>query len=194
MTKKSADAFRTIREVADELGLPKHVLRFWEQKFSQIRPMKRGGGRRFYRPADLDLLRGIKQLLYAEGYTIKGVQRILREMGIDAVKRSGDMAVEPEKASPIDATLSTDGASAAAQPAVQDPQPSRAPTTRAHAAPTRVPKVSLARLGARSNAAAPADLRVRIAAVVDELKGCRALLLEDDARQSNVPPQARAAS
>jgi DNA-binding transcriptional MerR regulator len=79
---KSPDAFRTISEVADDLDVPQHVLRFWESKFHQIKPLKRGGGRRYYRPADVDLLRGIKQLLYGDGYTIKGVQKILREQGV----------------------------------------------------------------------------------------------------------------
>jgi DNA-binding transcriptional MerR regulator len=83
---KSLEAFRTISEVADELDVPKHVLRFWEVKFPQIKPMKRGGGRRFYRPEDVVLLRGIRTLLHAEGYTIKGVQKILREHGVDGVK------------------------------------------------------------------------------------------------------------
>ena len=76
---KSAAAFRTISEVADHLEVPQHVLRFWETKFTQVRPLKRGGGRRYYRPADVDLLRRIRDLLYADGYTIKGVQRLLRE-------------------------------------------------------------------------------------------------------------------
>ncbi len=80
-TRKSASAFRTISEVSKELGLPQHVLRFWESKFSQIKPMKRGGGRRYYRPEDLDLLRRIRDLLYEEGYTIKGVQKLLKESG-----------------------------------------------------------------------------------------------------------------
>lgn len=80
--EKSPDAFRTISEVAEELDLPQHVLRFWETRFSQIKPMKRGGGRRYYRPNDVDMLRGIKHLLYEEGYTIKGVQKILRENGV----------------------------------------------------------------------------------------------------------------
>jgi DNA-binding transcriptional MerR regulator len=83
---KSAEAFRTIGEVADELQIPKHVLRFWEGRFPQIRPMKRGGGRRYYRPEDMELLRGIRALLHAEGYTIRGVQKILREHGVDQVK------------------------------------------------------------------------------------------------------------
>ncbi len=86
---KSAEAFRTISEVADELDVQKHVLRFWEVKFPQIRPMKRGGGRRYYRPEDMVLLRGIQHLLHAEGYTIKGVQKILREQGIEQVKIYG---------------------------------------------------------------------------------------------------------
>ncbi len=79
---KSPEAFRTISEVANELDVPKHVLRFWEGKFSQLRPLKRGGGRRYYRPEDVNLLRGIRQLLYGDGYTIKGVQRLLRENGV----------------------------------------------------------------------------------------------------------------
>jgi DNA-binding transcriptional MerR regulator len=83
---KSAEAFRTIGEVADELQIPKHVLRFWEGRFPQIRPMKRGGGRRYYRPEDMELLRGIRALLHAEGYTIRGVQKILRDHGVDQVK------------------------------------------------------------------------------------------------------------
>jgi DNA-binding transcriptional MerR regulator len=85
--EKSSSAFRTISEVADELHVPKHVLRFWEGKFSQLRPMKRGGGRRYYRPEDVDLLRGIRWLLYSDGYTIKGVQRILRDSGVRFVKQ-----------------------------------------------------------------------------------------------------------
>jgi len=81
LDNKAPDAFRTISEVADELDLPQHVLRFWESRFHEIKPMKRGGGRRYYRPDDIDLLRGIRHLLYGEGYTIRGVQRILREQG-----------------------------------------------------------------------------------------------------------------
>ncbi len=77
--EKSAGAFRTISEVADELEVPQHVLRFWETKFPQVRPLKRGGGRRYYRPEDVELLRQIRSLLYHEGYTIKGVQRLMRE-------------------------------------------------------------------------------------------------------------------
>ena len=86
---KSPDAFRTISEVADDLDLPQHVLRFWETRFTHIRPLKRGGGRRYYRPDDIDLLKGIRHFLYGEGYTIKGVQRILKEEGIRFVQAVG---------------------------------------------------------------------------------------------------------
>jgi len=87
---KAPDAFRTISEVAEDLDIPQHVLRFWETRFSQIKPMKRSGGRRYYRPDDIDLLRGIRRLLYGEGYTIRGVQRILKEHGIASVQRLAD--------------------------------------------------------------------------------------------------------
>jgi DNA-binding transcriptional MerR regulator len=83
---KAPDAFRTISEVADDLDIPQHVLRFWETRFVQIKPMKRSGGRRYYRPDDVDLLRGIRRLLYGEGYTIRGVQRILKEHGVKSVQ------------------------------------------------------------------------------------------------------------
>ena len=86
MDSKAPDAFRTISEVADELDLPQHVLRFWESRFREIKPMKRGGGRRYYRPDDVELLRGIRHLLYGEGYTIRGVQRILVEQGAKFVQ------------------------------------------------------------------------------------------------------------
>ena len=92
---KSPEAFRTISEVADELNLPQHVLRFWESKFSQIRPLKRGGGRRYYRPEDVELLRRIRRLLYTEGYTIKGVQKVLRENGARQLLESP--AAKPER-------------------------------------------------------------------------------------------------
>ena len=88
---KAPDAFRTISEVAADLDIPQHVLRFWETRFTQIKPMKRSGGRRYYRPDDVDLLKGIRRLLYGEGYTIKGVQRILKEHGIASVQRLSDV-------------------------------------------------------------------------------------------------------
>src|SRR5688572_5945197 len=86
---KAPDAFRTISEVAEDLDLPQHVLRFWETRFNQIKPMKRGGGRRYYRPEDIDLLRGIRLLLYSEGFTIRGVQRLLKEKGVGFVLAVG---------------------------------------------------------------------------------------------------------
>lgn len=86
---KASEAFRTISEVATDLDVPKHVLRFWEGKFPQIKPMKRGGGRRYYRPEDVELLRGIQVLLHLEGFTIRGVQKILKEQGAEQVKASG---------------------------------------------------------------------------------------------------------
>src|SRR5690349_21761286 len=90
--EKSAQAFRTISEVAAELDVPQHVLRFWESKFSQVRPLKRGGGRRYYRPEDIELLRQIRSLLYEEGYTIRGAQKLLR------AKRAKPGAREPAEA------------------------------------------------------------------------------------------------
>jgi DNA-binding transcriptional MerR regulator len=102
LSEKAPDAFRTISEVADDLALPQHVLRFWETRFAQIKPLKRGGGRRYYRPDDVDLLRGIKFLLYGEGYTIKGVQRILKAQGVKFVQMvwrdPGSLAAAAERA------------------------------------------------------------------------------------------------
>ncbi|MEY8830812.1 MerR family transcriptional regulator [Sedimentitalea sp. XS_ASV28] len=95
---KSPDAFRTISEVADWLGIQAHVLRFWESKFSQVKPVKRAGGRRYYRPADMQLLGGIKQLLYEDGLTIKGVQKILREQGVGHVASMSPPLAEPSLA------------------------------------------------------------------------------------------------
>ncbi len=86
---KAPDAFRTISEAAEDLDLPQHVLRFWETRFTQIKPLKRGGGRRYYRPDDLEFLRGLKHLLHAERYTIKGVQKIIKDQGVKAVQRVG---------------------------------------------------------------------------------------------------------
>ena len=100
--EKAPDAFRTISEVADEIDVPQHVLRFWESRFPQIRPMKRGGGRRYYRPDDVDLLRGIRHLLYGEGYTIRGVQRILREQGVTLVQTVWRVDAEPSEATAED--------------------------------------------------------------------------------------------
>jgi DNA-binding transcriptional MerR regulator len=112
---KAPDAFRTISEVADDLDVPQHVLRFWESRFPQIKPMKRAGGRRYYRPDDVDLLRGIRHLLYGEGYTIRGVQRILREQGpkfVQAVWEPGaaQPAIGPGDEAQADEPLAPDEA------------------------------------------------------------------------------------
>jgi DNA-binding transcriptional MerR regulator len=121
---KAPDAFRTISEVATDLDLPQHVLRFWETRFGQIKPMKRGGGRRYYRPEDVDLLRGIRHLLYGEGYTIRGVQRILKDEGIKFVQ-----------------SVWRDGA----------PQPERSPGERPEAPETGSPDRQLPRRGSRGD-------------------------------------------
>jgi DNA-binding transcriptional MerR regulator len=145
---KSAGAFRTISEVAEELGVPKHVLRFWEIKFAHIRPMKRGGGRRFYRPEDMDLLLGVRDLLHRDGYTIKGVQKILREQGVDAVKQRG-------KQRPAG------GAAARAKAGSSPPGRSRKPATE--------PNIAAAR-------PLQGDLRKQVLAAIAELKACKDLL------------------
>ena len=128
---KSKAAFRTISEVAEDLDVAQHVLRFWETKFHQIRPLKRGGGRRYYRPEDIDLLRQIKSLLYTEGYTIKGVQRLLRQVGVAGLLQGGrgvpdasDETGEPEE------TAGAPGAPAA-RPAVAEDQDLRGAVERA---------------------------------------------------------------
>ncbi|MBS28373.1 MAG: transcriptional regulator [Alphaproteobacteria bacterium] len=106
---KSAGAFRTISEVATDLDVPQHVLRFWETKFNQVRPMKRGGGRRYYRPEDVDLLRSIRSLLYDDGYTIKGVQKLLREGELKpaAAEAAPASAAPPAKPAPAPAPAGT---------------------------------------------------------------------------------------
>jgi DNA-binding transcriptional MerR regulator len=175
---KAAEAFRTISEVADELDVQKHVLRFWEQRFPQVRPMKRGGGRRYYRPEDMELLRGIRHLLHAEGYTIKGVQKILREQGIDHVKQHGR---EP-----------ADGRAVAAGRAAQPD---------ARALPANVPSIANAagrgsvamRRGTRGRASA-VDQLAAVEAAIKELEQCRAILLETLGKSEpvRVPRRARA--
>lgn len=115
--RKSATAYRTISEVSDDLAVPQHVLRFWETKFSQVRPLKRGGGRRYYRPEDVQLLRRIQRLLYEEGYTIKGVQRLLKEgksAEADGLSPSGE-AAPSAPGHPVAASKGR-----AAKPAAQD--------------------------------------------------------------------------
>ena len=145
---KTAEAFRTISEVADELEVPKHVLRFWEGRFPQIRPMKRGGGRRYYRPEDMSLLRGICHLLHAEGYTIKGVQKILREQGVDTVKRFG-----------------------------ADPQSVAAPTAVAELPPPPAKQRAGKKGAAPRGAPTKAEIRERLLAAIAELEACRGILM-----------------
>ncbi len=124
---KSPDAFRTISEVAESLDLPQHVLRFWETRFSQIKPMKRTGGRRYYRPDDVDLVRAIKSLLYGQGYTIKGVQKLFKDNGVRAVvamARGGApvdatqamLALEPDAAEEDDESAGAGAAGVVDQP------------------------------------------------------------------------------
>jgi DNA-binding transcriptional MerR regulator len=118
---KAPDAFRTISEVAQDLDVPQHVLRFWESRFREIKPMKRGGGRRYYRPDDVGLLRGIRHLLYGEGYTIRGVQRILREQGIKFVQAVWQPGAPQPSHGP-----SEDNEFPPEEPAVRDPIPAEA--------------------------------------------------------------------
>lgn len=171
---KAAEAFRTISEVADELDVQKHVLRFWEARFPQVRPMKRGGGRRYYRPEDMELLRGIRHLLHAEGYTIKGVQKILREQGIDFVKQQG-RAIDSVAAAPRDL------------PANARALPANVPAGRR---PVPVPS---RRATGRQRASA-IDQLATIEAAIKELEECRAILLETVGKAEPVraPRRARA--
>ena len=115
--EKSPEAYRTIREVADSLDLPQHVLRFWETRFPQIRPLKRAGGRRYYRPDDIERLRLIKRLLYDEGYTIKGVQKLFKEQGVQALSA---VALSPVESSAEAATPPSLSARSAKEPGVQE--------------------------------------------------------------------------
>jgi DNA-binding transcriptional MerR regulator len=122
--EKGPDAFRTISEVAEDLDLPQHVLRFWETRFGQIKPLKRGGGRRYYRPDDVDLLRGIRHLLYGEGYTIRGVQQILREQGLRHVQAIGQSAAEEAARAGTDAARNRGGEGGRAVGGLMDLLPS----------------------------------------------------------------------
>lgn len=150
--RKSATAYRTISEVAEELNVPQHVLRFWETKFSQVRPLKRGGGRRYYRPEDLDLLRRIQRLLYQEGYTIKGVQRLLRE---SRVAMPATAPEEPEGEEPGDLPPETPPSGEADLFQAAEPVP----------AEDSVPQFGLS----------PA-VRAELSALLDELRDLRAAL------------------
>jgi DNA-binding transcriptional MerR regulator len=169
---KAAEAFRTISEVAADLDVPKHVLRFWEAKFPQIRPMKRGGGRRYYRPEDLELLKGIRRLLHAEGYTIKGVQKILREQGVDQVKAFAHVA-SADKAGARGRTGKTDGAGIA-------PDVSKV-ITKANGKGAR---------GATARPlAASVSLETLLQSTIIELEACRRLLLGEELVAASSPAQ-----
>ena len=158
--EKSPDAFRTISEVADELDVPQHVLRFWESRFREIRPMKRGGGRRYYRPDDVDLLRGIRHLLYGEGYTIRGVQRLLREQGQRFVQNVWQPGAPQPTHQPVEDA--TDGAGEQAD----DREPADSSPDAARAAPRMIaPVAGLAR-----------EDRQKLQAALHELAECRRLL------------------
>jgi DNA-binding transcriptional MerR regulator len=112
---KGPNAFRTISEAADELGVPQHVLRYWETKFSFIRPMKRAGGRRFYRPQDIAVLKGVRALLHNEGYTIKGVQKLHREQGVKRLAAAGLGIEEPAALLPMDEAEAAGGSNVNAE-------------------------------------------------------------------------------
>jgi DNA-binding transcriptional MerR regulator len=118
--EKSPEAYRTIREVADSLDLPQHVLRFWETRFPQIRPLKRAGGRRYYRPDDIDRLRLIRRLLYDEGYTIKGVQKLFKEQGVQALSAGAPPPAEAVRASEPHAETSPGPGAKARHPKLAD--------------------------------------------------------------------------
>ncbi len=162
--RKAPSAFRTISEVADDLHIPQHVLRFWETKFPQLKPLKRGGGRRYYRPEDVELLRRISDLLYIQGYTIKGVQRLLREGG-----------AEDGEAMPPDLPEAEDEA-----PKPQLPLPGM-PQGSAEAERARGPK-PVVRVRAERAAPVPAGegrevlLRAALGELLAELKAIRALI------------------
>jgi DNA-binding transcriptional MerR regulator len=175
---KAPDAFRTISEVADEVNVPQHVLRFWESRFAQIRPLKRGGGRRYYRPEDIDLLRGVRHLLYGEGYTIRGVQRILREEGLAFVQSvwrtdaqalpETDEADEELESSPVTREEPRFFATPSSQPTPPPLGGRVEPALRPAAAPQPSP--------AQQTRAPDQDDRQKLRAVLDELSDCRRVL------------------
>lgn len=150
---KSREAFRTISEVANELDVPQHVLRFWETRFSQVRPMKRGGNRRYYRPADVELLRAICHLLYTDGYTIKGVQKLFREKGVRKT---------------VDEIL--DGAAKPAVEPGQKPEDASAETVPPAGAPAP----------AEATAEADGPAEDELGAIIGELKALRSLLRSEE--------------
>jgi DNA-binding transcriptional MerR regulator len=187
---KAPDAFRTISEVADEIDVPQHVLRFWESRFAQIKPMKRGGGRRYYRPDDVDLLRGVRHLLYGEGYTIRGVQRILRDEGAAFVQNVWRAGAAPPPLLADDDGAEDDIAEVAGDTRAEPDlslfslAPSHTAGRTPHSPPNerRDPTLAApAATGRLAGAAAEAKLR----AALDELVACRRLI---DAALSDIDP------
>jgi DNA-binding transcriptional MerR regulator len=177
---KAPDAFRTISEVADDLDIPQHVLRFWETRFTQIKPMKRSGGRRYYRPDDVDLLKGIRRLLYGEGYTIRGVQRILKEHGVKSVQG----LVDGSSAVPSFGAAGDDARRREADPADEAPDVEPEDQDEADEAPARrEPALSAPAMPAKASVAAAArrpDARqldiAKLEAALQDLIACRQLL------------------
>lgn len=166
---KALEAFRTISEVAEELDVQKHVLRFWENKFPQVRPMKRGGGRRYYRPDDLDLLRGIRFLLHREGYTIKGVQKLLREQGPEFVKACWQVPAGRSPAPKLDAAVP---AKAGRKPRVSIETASAATIQLAHGGAAKAASQIVPAAAAFNR-----DEHIkRLRALVVELEDCRRIL------------------
>jgi DNA-binding transcriptional MerR regulator len=183
---KAPDAFRTISEVAEEINVPQHVLRFWESRFAQIKPLKRGGGRRYYRPEDIDLLRGVRHLLYGEGYTKRGVQRILREEGLAFVQSVWRAGTQPPPAAdegdeePESSAVSREEPRFFAKPPRAPSAPPPASWLEPALRPSAPPQPSLAQ-----PAHAPdQDDRQKLRAVLDELNECRRVL---DAAIAAVP-------
>jgi DNA-binding transcriptional MerR regulator len=182
--EKAPDAFRTISEVADEIDVPQHVLRFWESRFTQIRPMKRGGGRRYYRPDDVDLLRGVRHLLYGEGYTIRGVQRILREQGATFVQEVWRAGAEP---APPQLEEDRAGDELGDEVSAVRSEPNFFGFSSSHAgADADAVRAGLERSPAGAAAVAPARVdaeeRRKLKAALDELVACRRLI-DDSLRQ-----------
>ncbi len=171
MIEKSPEAFRTISEVAEELDVPQHVLRFWETRFSQIKPMKRGGGRRYYRPEDVNLLKGIRFLLYGEGYTIKGVQRILKEQGVRHVAVIWEEVLGAEEAEEADAAFED----------LPEPEPEAPPRRPVIAQPMAPPRPAVPPVQRPVPMAAPVAAAPVAAAPV--VAASHAHLSQDDVRQ-----------
>ena len=169
--EKTADAFRTISEVAEDLDLPQHVLRFWETRFSQIRPLKRGGGRRYYRREDIAHLRAIRQLLYGEGYTIKGVQKILKEQGVRGVVAAwrGEAEIVPEEELPVEVALPN----AMAEPA--RPRPASGAAAQSFAFEGFEESFVAPPAGGEGTGLGPADYKV-LETLLAELSECERLL------------------